>query len=207
MSSMWRKAMHYLGLGPDDEYEDDFAYGYEAGEAEPGRGPVRPEPPVGARPEPVRPEGMRTRPMVAEPTMRPSVEGASVRTLPAGTGGPGYVPTAAGGTGSGGREAGVRASGSVRAVPAVPKSHVVVPTSFNDAQEVGDRFKANQPVLMDLTGLDRELSRRLIDFSSGLCYGLGGQMERLVDQSYLIIPAGLEVSAEERRRLSARNET
>jgi cell division inhibitor SepF len=200
MSSMWRKAMHYLGLGPDDEYEDDYNYGYDEGRADAGTGPVRPESPAG-RPAPAVdpyrqtptgvPERMRARPMSIDPQPRPSVEGASVRPLtPAGAG----------------RE-GVRASGSVRAVPPIPKAHVVEPTSFNDAQEVGDRFKANQPVLMDLAGVDRELSRRLIDFSSGLCYALGGQMERLVAQSYLITPAGMEVSADERRRLTDRGES
>jgi cell division inhibitor SepF len=203
MSSMWRKAMHYLGLGPDDEYEDDYAYGY-AGEADLGRTPGRPDSPMGWA-DAVRPEAVRPRPMAMEPTPRPSVEGASVRTLPAGTGS--GAPIAAGGSGAAGREVGVRASGSVRAVPAVPKAHVVEPTSFNDAQEVGDRFKSSQPVLMDLAGVDRDLARRLIDFSSGLCYALGGQMERLVDQAYLIIPAGQEVSADERRRLAARNDT
>jgi cell division inhibitor SepF len=193
MSSMWRKAMHYLGLGPDDEYEDDYGYGYDEGApGGPVREPMRPEAPARSAMggEPQRPDAVRPRPMTVDPQPRTPVEGASVRPLPAGSA----------------REP-MRASGSVRAVPALPKTHVVAPTSFNDAQEMGDRFKASQPVLMDLSGVDRELSRRLIDFSSGLCYALGGQMERLVAQSYLITPAGMEVSAEERRRLTARIES
>jgi cell division inhibitor SepF len=77
----------------------------------------------------------------------------------------------------------------------------VEPAGFNDAQKVADRFKAGQAVAMDLGGVDRELARRLIDFCSGLCYASGGQMERVGAQVYLVSPAGVEVSAEERRRL------
>ena len=84
------------------------------------------------------------------------------------------------------------------------KPHVVVPASFNQAQDVADKFKNSQPVIMNLQAADRELSRRLIDFASGLCYGLGGQMERLDNQVYLLTPTNVEVSKEERRRLHER---
>ena len=84
------------------------------------------------------------------------------------------------------------------------KPHVLSPTSFNDVQEVADKFKSSQPVIVNLQGADRDLSRRLIDFASGLCYGLGGQMQRVADQVYLLTPANVEVSAEERRRLQER---
>ena len=63
-------------------------------------------------------------------------------------------------------------------------------------------YSGNQPVIMNLQDADRELSRRLIDFASGLCYGLGGQMERLANQVYLLTPDGVEVSPEDRRRLA-----
>jgi cell division inhibitor SepF len=89
-------------------------------------------------------------------------------------------------------------------VPANVKPHVVTPTSFNQAQEVADKYKGSQPVIMNLQAADRDLSRRLIDFASGLCYGLGGQMERVANQVYLLTPTNVEVSAEERRRLHER---
>lgn len=93
----------------------------------------------------------------------------------------------------------------VRAVPRTPqvKPHLVVPSSFNQAQEVADKFKGGQPVVLDLAGADRDLSRRLIDFSSGLCYGLGGHMEKVANHVYLLTPQGVEVPADERRRLGA----
>ncbi|MGN6694060.1 MAG: cell division protein SepF, partial [Aquihabitans sp.] len=79
-----------------------------------------------------------------------------------------------------------------------------MPTSFNQAQDVADKYKGSQPVIMNLQGADRDLSRRLIDFASGLCYGLGGQMERVANQVYLLTPTNVEVSPEERRRLHER---
>ena len=94
----------------------------------------------------------------------------------------------------------------VRPIAVTPnaKPHVVTPTSFNQAQEVADKYRGSQPVIMNLQAADRDLSRRLIDFASGLCYGLGGQMERVANQVYLLTPTNVEVSPEERRRLHER---
>jgi cell division inhibitor SepF len=82
--------------------------------------------------------------------------------------------------------------------------HVVEPQGFNDAQEVGDRLKASQPVILNLQGLPRELQRRLIDFSSGLAYAVAGSMQRVADQVFLLTPTNVEVSQEEKDRLQAR---
>jgi cell division inhibitor SepF len=84
------------------------------------------------------------------------------------------------------------------------KVHIVAPGGFNDAQEIGDKLKSSQPVIVNLQGSDRELSRRLIDFASGLTYGLSGQMERVADQVFLLTPTNVEVSPEEKRRLQER---
>ncbi|MGH9190357.1 MAG: cell division protein SepF [Acidimicrobiales bacterium] len=85
-----------------------------------------------------------------------------------------------------------------------PRVHVVAPAGFNDAQEIGDKLRANQPVIVNLQAVDRDLSRRLIDFASGLAYGLAGQMEKVADQVFLLTPTNVEVSAEEKRRLQER---
>ena len=82
--------------------------------------------------------------------------------------------------------------------------HVVEPHGFNDAQEIGDRLKANQPVILNLQGLPRELQRRLIDFSSGLAYAVAGNMQRVANQVFLLTPSNVEVSQEEKDRLQAR---
>jgi cell division inhibitor SepF len=91
----------------------------------------------------------------------------------------------------------------VRAMPsAAPQArfHLVMPSSFNDAQEVGDKFREGYSVLMNLQGVDPDLARRLVDFASGLAYGLAGSMQPVAEKVFLITPAGIQVSAEERRR-------
>jgi cell division inhibitor SepF len=80
------------------------------------------------------------------------------------------------------------------------KVHLVVPRSFNDAQQIADRFKAQIPVILNLQSADTELSKRLIDFSSGLTYALDGSMQRVADKVFLLTPRDVELSAEERAR-------
>ena len=91
----------------------------------------------------------------------------------------------------------------IQPAPSV-KPYVVEPTSFNEAQEVADKFKSEVPVIVNLQNVDRDLARRLIDFASGVCYGLSGQMERVANHVYLLTPMNVEVSADERRRLEER---
>jgi cell division inhibitor SepF len=79
--------------------------------------------------------------------------------------------------------------------------HFVAPKSFNDVQDVADKFKDAIPVIINLQGTDTDLSKRLIDFSSGLTYALDGGMQRIADKVFLLTPRNVEVSAEERARL------
>ena len=81
------------------------------------------------------------------------------------------------------------------------KVHLVIPRNFNDAQQVADRFKEGVPVILNLQSADQELSKRLIDFASGLTYALDGGMQRIADKVFLLTPRNVEVSAEERARL------
>jgi cell division inhibitor SepF len=213
MASMWRKAMLYLGLGPDDEYDDFDVTGEHQ------------------RPAPPRPAARRT---TGEMQHDPEPSG-SVRTLsPSGDlddrhdagrnghdhryeNGKGPAERSAEPVRSAGRRPSAAATGEgerhgrersavVRPLPssASSKPFVVGPSSFNDAQEVADKFKINVPVILNLQGVERDLARRIIDFASGLCYGLGGQMERVATQVYLLSPSDVEVSPEERRRLRER---
>lgn len=82
--------------------------------------------------------------------------------------------------------------------------HVSAPVDFADAQEIGDRLKASQPVIVNLQGADLALGRRMIDFCSGVTYALGGTMEKVAEQVFLLTPSNVEVSAEERQRLQER---
>jgi cell division inhibitor SepF len=79
--------------------------------------------------------------------------------------------------------------------------HFVAPKSFNDVQDVADKFKDTIPVILNLQGTDTDLAKRLIDFSSGLTYALDGGMQRIADKVFLLTPRNVEVSAEERARL------
>jgi cell division inhibitor SepF len=175
--------MLYLGLGPDDEY-DDYDIDEESA-PERGRGaPASSRYPASAPP---------ARELEREPEMSSS---GSVRTI----GAPSVRPQP---SGSGGDPAERPRTAVVRPLQPVSsaKPYVVAPTSFNQAQEVADKLKVNQPVIVNLQNVDRDLSRRIIDFASGLCYGIGGQMERVANQVFLLTPSNVEVSAEERRRL------
>ena len=186
MASMWRRAMVYLGLQDDEpdyggEYESYASYtdGDEpAGYEDEGYG----EWPARDRyDEP------------AEAAARPAPAPARAANDRRGRDEP-PTPVAP-------RPSVVRTIGPTTAA----RVHIVEPQSFNDAQEVGDRLKANQPVILNLEGLPKELQRRLIDFSSGLAYAVGGQMAKVSDQGvFLLKPSDVEVSQEEKERLQAR---
>ena len=79
--------------------------------------------------------------------------------------------------------------------------HLVIPKSFNDAQQVADQFKDAVPVILNLQGTDTDLSKRLIDFASGLTYALDGGMQRIADKVFMLTPRNVEISAEERAQL------
>jgi cell division inhibitor SepF len=99
-----------------------------------------------------------------------------------------------------------RGSRHMEAVPN-PNSvrvHLVLPRSFNDAQQIADKFKHSIPVILNLQNADAELSKRLIDFASGLTYALDGGMQRVADKVFLLTPRNVEVSAEQRAQLLER---
>jgi cell division inhibitor SepF len=89
---------------------------------------------------------------------------------------------------------GARANGDVRV-------HLVIPKSFNDAQQIADKFKDGIPVILNLQASETDLSKRLIDFASGLTYALDGGMQRIADKVFMLTPRNVEISAEERARL------
>jgi cell division inhibitor SepF len=189
MSSPFKKALLYLGLGPDEEYDDYGSYDDQP-VIEPR--PARPHSSTPSEREPsaVDPPVHVVRP---EPEPTPAVDEPAITSLrPV----PNPVPPSSGGE---------LLEGAVRPIPiSSAKPQVVMPSDFNDAQQIGDRFKASQPVIINLQGADVDLARRVIDFASGLCYGLGGQMERVANQVYLITPNDVEVSDEDRRRITER---
>src|SRR5918992_2921044 len=89
----------------------------------------------------------------------------------------------------------------------IPKSrpsgaiHRAEPKRFNEARELGDRFKDGIPVIMNLQGTDDSIARRLVDFASGLVFAEDGKIELVANRVYLLTPANVDVSAEERERI------
>jgi cell division inhibitor SepF len=81
---------------------------------------------------------------------------------------------------------------------------VLEPSSFNDAQNLADRFKRQQPVILNLQNVDGDLSRRMVDFCSGLTYALDGNIQSVANRVFLLTPRDVEVSAEERKRIAER---
>jgi cell division inhibitor SepF len=147
----------------------------------------------------------------SDPEPRPTVRrlGRSDRSSAFGT----SLGDLFGSEGSAGREQSYGAQGSspshLRAVPdqnRVPPTRVSVvdPSSFNDAQALADRFKRQQPVILNLQQADAELSRRMVDFCAGLTYALDGQIQTVANRVFLLTPRNVEVSAEERKRLAER---
>lgn len=99
----------------------------------------------------------------------------------------------------------VPAARAATQAPPAPRAlgqiHKVSPAAYDDAKEIGDKLKSSVPVIMNLQGVEDDTFKRLTAFASGLAYGLGGDVQRLGPRMYLITPANVEVSAEDRQRL------
>ena len=177
--SVFRTAMVWLGLVDDDEYDGEDEQYYLDEEYDDGGADLAPAP-ASARVAAARPTSAESSPVTVFRGRHARAEAeAPVATVPR--------PSA------------------VKAIPMpTTRVHVMDPRGFNDAQEVGDRLKNGQPVILNLQGVDRDLQRRLIDFSSGLAYALSGTMSKAADQVFLLTPSNVEVSDEEKERLQAR---
>jgi cell division inhibitor SepF len=187
--SMWKRAMDYLGLGPEDVYDDYYDDEYDDYEEpeRPARGGRAPRDDMGGRaPEPRGRGGMA-------PDHGPD---PSSRGIPRSGGGRESDvvvrrPVVAVADDSQVRPRPINQRPVVTAVPSGgTEPHTVSPRRFDAAQEIADRFRQGYPVIMNLEATERDVSRRLIDFASGLCYGLGGTMEKVATGVYLLKPAG-----------------
>ena len=185
--SLWKRTMDYLGLGPDDAY-DDYDDDYDAEPASHGsRAPREPDT-RGSR-------GWEQEgdPAVRTVSARPSFPSRDFEAS---------QPGRRGGSGNGGNgrsdDSGVQIRPSQNQPESAPplrsvqggsmEPHTVRPRRFDQAQEVADKFKDGQPVIMNLEGSERDVARRLIDFASGICYALDGSMEKVATGVYLLKP-------------------
>jgi cell division inhibitor SepF len=187
--SFWKKTMDYLGLGPDDAYDDCD----EQGEAEPpsrnsrssGDGASR-----GAKSSssgknwPVESDETVIRAVPARPSF-PSrdFESPTRRATPGGGDDSGAHP----------RTQPRPATPRVATSTAGAEPATVRPRRFDQAQELADKFKDGQAVILNLEAAERDVARRLIDFASGVCYSLDGSMEKVATGVYLLKPAAQRI--------------
>lgn len=73
---------------------------------------------------------------------------------------------------------------------------VIEPRSFDEARAGADHLKARRPVIVNLTDADRDLARRIVDFTCGVTYAVDGQMQRVGDHIFLFVPSTIAVMAE-----------
>ena len=169
----WHKTLVYFGLADEpDDYDDEYG---------------------GAEPEAVLEDRYRERPNVRRlgSTRRRRDDFDDIFADD-------EAPSAA-------RTTTLRPVAGGRAEPAArngeQRVHLVIPKSFNDAQQVADKFKDQIPVVLNLQGVETDLSKRLIDFASGLTYALDGGMQRIADKVFMLTPRNVQISAEERAQL------
>jgi cell division inhibitor SepF len=168
----WHRTLVYFGLAEDDVYDDE--------DVEPHR-----------EPEAALEDSYRERPNVRNLGTRRRRD--EIDDIFADDAGSERRTTSLRPVG-GARAGNGRGGGDVRV-------HFVAPKNFNDVQDVADKFKDAIPVILNLQSTDADLSKRLIDFSSGLTYALDGGMQRIADKVFLLTPRNVEVSAEQRAAL------
>ena len=76
------------------------------------------------------------------------------------------------------------------------------PRSYNDARAVGEHFRESTPVIMNLTEMDDSDAKRLVDFAAGLVFGLRGTIERVTQKVFLLSPANVHVTAEDKAQIA-----
>lgn len=181
---MFRRAMDYLGLGPDDAYDDyDASIAVERPAARGPRGAstVR-------RPQPQQfdddyedevdddyEEAPRPRTATRATSQRAQAQrdDSSVQLRPS---------------------TGASTGGTVRKLTQTTAEPVAIrPTRYDQAKDIADLLRSGQPVAMNIGAADSEIARRLIDFASGMTYGIEGKMEKIAPGVFLLTPRGTRV--------------
>ncbi|EOM78121.1 cell division protein SepF [Rhodococcus rhodnii] len=203
MSSL-HKFKAYFGMVPLDDYEDDYI-----DEPEPRRAPRPAREPASYRPEDREFEpsysaaGYASRRDDADADYdryerrAPRSEAAPVRPRPAA---PGPRPVRASGGGFASRGDG-RSPLFDEGGP-LSKITTLRPRDYSEARTIGERFRDGTPVIMDLVEMSNADAKRLVDFAAGLAFALRGSFDKVATKVFLLSPADIDVSAEERRRIA-----
>ena len=78
------------------------------------------------------------------------------------------------------------------------------PRTYNEARTIGEHFREGTPVIMNLTEMVDSDARRLVDFAAGLIFGLRGSIDKVTNKVFLLSPANVEVTAEDKARIAER---
>ena len=76
------------------------------------------------------------------------------------------------------------------------------PTTYNEARTIGEHFREGVPVIMNLTEMDESDAKRLVDFAAGLAFGLRGTIDRVTNRVFLLSPANVHVTAEDKAKIA-----
>ncbi|ACU74956.1 protein of unknown function DUF552 [Catenulispora acidiphila DSM 44928] len=195
MAGMMRRAAVYLGLTDEQRFEDERYYDeyedeYEPEAAEPAAAPepVHREPEAGSGGALVVAQNdRRAFAAASNVTVMPDRSERSSRADRAERGGPVMysVPTDR----SADREASYRIT-------------TLHPRTYNEARTIGEHFREGVPVIMNLTEMEDADAKRLVDFAAGLIFGLRGNMERVTQKVFLLSPANVDVTAEDKARIA-----
>lgn len=88
--------------------------------------------------------------------------------------------------------------------PVTDVSRIVTlqPTTYNEARTVGENYRDGIPVIMNLSEMNDADAKRLVDFAAGLVFATRGAIERVTNKVFLLSPANVSVTAEEKQRLA-----
>lgn len=195
MAGAMRKMAVYLGLVEDDGYDgpgfdpdDEFEP-----EPEPERERRRHSPPHQQQPVPDEPVRVPQPPAPREPAALPVDSGRPARIAPVAS----ITPE--------------RQSLEKNAPVIMPKVvserepyriTTLHPRTYNEARTIGEHFREGTPVIMNLTEMDDTDAKRLVDFAAGLVFGLHGSIERVTQKVFLLSPANVDVTAEDKARIA-----
>ncbi|MEV0846825.1 cell division protein SepF [Streptomyces sp. NPDC049954] len=195
MAGAMRKMAVYLGLVEDDGYDgpgfdpdDEFEP-----EPEPERDRRRHSTPHQQPPVPDEPVRVAQPPAPREPLAQPVESGRPARIAPVAS----ITPE--------------RQSLEKNAPVIMPKVvserepyriTTLHPRTYNEARTIGEHFREGTPVIMNLTEMDDTDAKRLVDFAAGLVFGLHGSIERVTQKVFLLSPANVDVTAEDKARIA-----
>ncbi|MEU6894480.1 cell division protein SepF [Streptomyces sp. NPDC046557] len=194
MAGAMRKMAVYLGLVEDDRYDNP---GYDPDdefepEPEPERDRRR-QPPAHQTPVTDEPVRVVQPPAPREPSPAPVESGRPARIAPVAS----ITPD--------------RTNMEKNAPVIMPKVvserepyriTTLHPRTYNEARTIGEHFREGTPVIMNLTEMDDTDAKRLVDFAAGLVFGLHGSIERVTQKVFLLSPANVDVTAEDKARIA-----